>query len=296
MKHLFIINPVAGKGHASSYIPAIHNYFKGKTDEYHIEITKNPGHARDIASWYAGKDEYRMYATGGDGTLNEVLNGMAGSKCSLGILPAGSGNDFLKSIYKGRSYDDILDKTINGIPTPIDCGVVNDRYFINIMSVGLDAEVAYYSSKINKKLHLTGMLLYLLGIAAALIKGKTKFPIKFTFNDTETIETKITLTACTNGKYYGGGFIPVPTTEYNDGILDVCFVEAKSLINILFLIPKYMKGKHTELKGVNFRKIEKMHIESENELKVNIEGELIFANILDIEIKKGFINFIIPAE
>ena len=296
MKHLFIINPVAGKGHASSYIPAIHNHFRGKTEEYHIEITQNPGHAKDIAAWYAEKGNYKIYSAGGDGTLNEVLNGMAGSGCSLGVLPAGSGNDFIKSIYKSRDYGDILEKTINGDVTPIDCGIINERYFINIMSVGLDAEVGYYSGIINKKLHLAGMLSYLLGIVVALIKGKIKFPVKLTFDDSETIKTRIALAACTNGKYYGGGFIPVPTTEFNDGILDVCFVEAKSLPEILYLIPKYMKGKHTKMKGVNFRKIEKMSIESEDELKINVEGELFLAKKADIQIKKGFINFIIPAE
>ena len=296
MKHLFIINPVAGKGHASSYIPAIHNHFRGKTEEYHIEITQNPGHAKDIAAWYAEKGNYKIYSAGGDGTLNEVLNGMAGSGCSLGVLPAGSGNDFIKSIYKSRDYGDILEKTINGDVTPIDCGIINERYFINIMSVGLDAEVGYYSGIINKKLHLAGMLSYLLGIVVALIKGKIKFPVKLTFDDSETVETRIALAACTNGKYYGGGFIPVPTTEFNDGILDVCFVEAKSLPEILYLIPKYMKGKHTKMKGVNFRKIEKMSIESEDELKINVEGELFLAKKADIQIKKGFINFIIPAE
>jgi YegS/Rv2252/BmrU family lipid kinase len=296
MKHLFIINPVAGKGHAGSYIPAIHNHFKGNTEEYHIEITQNPGHAKDIAAWYSERGDYRIYSAGGDGTLNEVLNGMAGSGCSLGVLPAGSGNDFIKSIYKSRDYKDILEKTIGGEATPIDCGIINDRYFINIMSVGLDAEIAYYSGKINKKLHLAGMVSYLMGIVVALIKGKIKFPIKITFDGNEEIETKIALTACTNGRYYGGGFIPVPTTELNDGILDVCFVEAKSLPEILYLIPKYMKGTHVGMKGVNFRKIEKMRIESEEELKINVEGELFFANTVNIEIKKGFVNFIIPAE
>lgn len=296
MKHLFIINPVAGKGHASSYIPAIHNHFKGRTEEYHIEITQNPGHAKDIAAWYAEKGDYRIYAAGGDGTLNEVLNGMAGSGCSLAVLPAGSGNDFIKSIYKSRNYKDILEKTVGGKAAQIDCGIINGRYFINIMSVGLDAEVAYYSSKINQKLHVTGMLSYLLGIAAALIKGKIKFPVKLTFDGDETIDTKIALTACTNGKYYGGGFIPVPTTKYDDGVLDVCFVEAKSLPRILYLIPKYMKGTHINMKGVNFRKVEKMKIESEEELKINIEGELIHAKTVDINIKKGFIKFIIPSD
>lgn len=296
MKHLFIINPVAGKGNARSYIPEIHNYFKGKSDDYSIEVTKSPGHAKEIAAAYSKKGEYRIYATGGDGTLNEVLNGMAGSGCSLGIIPTGSGNDFIKSIYKSREYHDILEKTISGTAVPIDCGLINDRYFINIMSVGLDAEVAYYSAKVNKKLHLRGKLSYYAGIAIALLKGKLKFPLKLTFNDSEIIETEITLTACTNGIYYGGGFMPVPTTKFNDGILDVCFVNKKSIFGILFLIPKYMKGTHIKSKGVNFRQITKLRVESDEELKVNVEGELMFANILDIEIKKSFIKFIIPNE
>ncbi len=296
MKHLFIINPVAGKGNACSYIPAIHNHFKGKTEEYNIEITQKPGHAKDIASFYSKKGDYRIYATGGDGTLNEVLNGMAGSGSSLGVLPAGSGNDFIKTIYKSRNYNDILDKTINASAVPIDCGIINGRYFINIMSVGFDAEVAYYSSKLNKKFHLKGYLSYFAGIATALLKGKLKFPVTLTFDDEEIVETEICLTACTNGKYYGGGFMPVPTTEYDDGILDVCFVEKKSFFGIMFLIPKYMKGKHTKVKGVHFRKVQKLKVESKTELNINLEGELIRAKDVNVEIKKHFINFLIPSE
>ncbi|MBN1622891.1 MAG: diacylglycerol kinase family lipid kinase, partial [Clostridia bacterium] len=193
-----------------------------------------------------------------------------------------------------KDFTDILERTIRGVAKPIDCGLINDRYFINIMSVGLDAEVAYYSSKINKKLHLAGTLSYLIGIVAALVKGKIKFPLKITFDDSETIETEIALTACTNGKYYGGGFIPVPYTEFNDGVLDVCYVEKKSLPAILWLIPKYMKGTHVKMKGVNFKAIEKMKIVSEEELRINIEGELISAKEIDIRVKKSFINFIIP--
>lgn len=296
MKHLFIINPVAGKGNSHSYIPEIHNFFKGKTAEYSIEITKSPGHAKEIAESYSKKGEYRIYAVGGDGTLNEVLNGMAGTDCSLGIIPTGSGNDFIKSIYKSRNYNDILEKTINGTAVPIDCGLANDRYFINIMSVGLDAEVAYYSSKVNKKLHLKGKLSYYAGIVIALLKGKIKFPIKLTFNDSEIVETEIALTACTNGIYYGGGFMPVPTTKFNDGILDVCFVNKKNIFGILFLIPKYMKGTHVNSKGVYFRQISKLRIESDDALRVNVEGELMLGKIWDVEIKKSFIKFIIPSE
>ncbi|MFO7612163.1 MAG: hypothetical protein R6W99_06750, partial [Clostridia bacterium] len=134
------------------------------------------------------------------------------------------------------------------------------------------------------------------GIAAALIKGKLRFPLEISFDGGEAIKTEITLAACTNGKYYGGGFIPVPYTDCSDGILDVCYVNAKRLLAILYLIPKYMKGTHINIKGVNFQKVEKMRIESEVELKINVEGELLFAKNIDIEIKKSFVKFIIPAE
>jgi YegS/Rv2252/BmrU family lipid kinase len=296
MRHLFIINPVAGKGNAMSFIPAIHNHFKNNKDEYYIEITENPGHATDIAAFYAKKGNYRIYSAGGDGTLNEALNGMAGSGCALGVLPAGSGNDFIKSIYKSRDYGDILEKTIVGEAVPVDCGIINGRYFINIMSAGLDAEVAYYAAKANKKFHLRGKLSYFAGIVAALVKGKLKFPLKITLDGSRTIETEITLVAVTNGKYYGGGFMPVPRTEYNDGILDVCLVDAKKLPEILYLLPKYMKGTHVGMKGVNLEKIQKCTIESESELKINIEGELLFMKKAEIEIRRGFVNFIIPRD
>lgn len=296
MKHLFIINPTAGKGDGMSFIPAIHNYFSDNEDEYHIEITKNPGHAKDIAQLYSQKGIYRIYTIGGDGTLNEALNGMAGTQSMLGVLPAGSGNDFIKSIYKSRDYDDILSRTISGKAKPVDCGIINGRYFINIMSVGLDAEVAYYAAKVNKKIPMPGKLSYFCGIVIALFKSKLKFPLKIVINDSDVFESEVILAACTNGKYYGGGFIPVPYTDYSDGVLDLCLVDARNIFSILYMLPKYMKGKHVGMKGFHFKKLQKMFLTSDHEMKINIEGEFIFAKTAELEIRKKFINFIIPNE
>ena len=107
MKHLFIINPFAGKGKTLKYIEQINNAFKKIKDEYFIEITKYPMHASLIAKEYSSKGDFRIYSVGGDGTLNEVLNGMAESNSSLAIIPGGSGNDFIRSIYKKNHMKDI---------------------------------------------------------------------------------------------------------------------------------------------------------------------------------------------
>lgn len=149
MKHLFIINPEAGKGKAIAYVESIKNIFQGMEDEYHIEVTGYPGHATQIVKEYTSKEDYRVYAIGGDGTLNEVLNGIIGSTSSLAVIPAGSGNDFIKNIVSEED-EYILLKTINGKEKYMDLGKVNDRYFINISSVGFDSEVVYNAKSIKK--------------------------------------------------------------------------------------------------------------------------------------------------
>ncbi|WP_187119280.1 diacylglycerol/lipid kinase family protein, partial [Clostridium polynesiense] len=121
MKHLFIINPEAGKGKALGYIEIIHRVFENIKEPYFIEITKYPGHATEIVQKYSLKGEYRVYSIGGDGTLNEVLNGVVGTKSTLAIVPAGSGNDFIKNITSTKD-EDLLYRTVTGEEKYIDLG------------------------------------------------------------------------------------------------------------------------------------------------------------------------------
>ena len=175
MKHLFIINPVAGKGKALEYIPEIKKIFsKRKNEVYFIETTERPGHATELVKSYVGKDTYRVYSIGGDGTLNEVLNGMAGSDSSLAVVPAGSGNDFIKNLENYSDLDTtklaILESLIDGTEKPIDIGKVNNKYFINISSIGFDAEAAYHAAKFKKIPFFSGMMAYIFGALVSLIR------------------------------------------------------------------------------------------------------------------------------
>ena len=149
MKALFIINPVAGKGKSEEIIRSFEPMIKGKLP-YHIELTQNKGEATEIVKRYTSEDDYIVFAVGGDGTVNEVVNGMVGSNSTLAILPTGSGNDFVRSIYDKYTIEELLSDLLDGYDEPIDLIRIDEKYFLNISSVGLDAEVVYNANQYKK--------------------------------------------------------------------------------------------------------------------------------------------------
>jgi YegS/Rv2252/BmrU family lipid kinase len=293
MKHLFIINPTAGKGKSLKLIPEIEKAFKSRKEQYIMEITERPGHATEIARRYVSTDDYRVYSVGGDGTLNEVLNGMAGSSSSLAVIPAGSGNDFIKSI---TTYDDIkklLNQTIDGHEKNIDLGKVNDKYFINIASLGFDAEVVKNTNRVKKLPLISGSVAYVLGILITLYRNK-KENLKISI-DGNTFEQPSLLTAVANGKYYGGGMLAAPAADLNDGKFDIFVVKHLSRLKILELFPKFIKGEHTNLPYVSFFRGSKVEISCDGNISINIDGELGTVRRAVFEIIPNAVKIIVPA-
>lgn len=295
MKHLFIINPISGKKDWKKYIGMIEEYFGGKEEEYIIEVTQYAGHAKELAKRYSSVENYRIYSIGGDGTLNEVVSGMAGTESVLGVLPGGSCNDFLKSL-NSTDYNNIVPRTIEGEVISIDCITTKDNYFINILSVGMDADTAYEAEKIKKKYKTIGMLSYFLGLIVMLVKSRfaPKYYIRITLDDEVITDKPIALCICTNGKYYGGGFSPIPFTQFDDNIIDVCYIEAKSLWDILKIFPKFMKGTHLNEPGVHIHKAKKVKLEGRDEMRINLEGEILSVKEIEFEILPKYIQVIKP--
>lgn len=298
MDHLFIINPVAGHGKPLKLIPEIKKIFSFRNDNYKIEITERPGHATEIAKDYTSKKKYRVYSIGGDGTLNEVLNGVVNSGSSLAVIPAGNGNDFSRNfnldlnVTSKRYGYEILNRTVNGKEEPVDIVKINNRYFINISSVGLDAEVANTTNKLKKTGLLRGSFAYLVGIFATLLKFNSHI-LKVTI-DGQTFEKESLLLAVANGKYYGGGIQPAPDACINDGFLDICFVKKMSVLKIIRLLPLYIKGQHGGLEEVTFYKGKKIEVQNAREMALNIDGEIIMTKEAVYEIIPKGINFVIP--
>jgi YegS/Rv2252/BmrU family lipid kinase len=268
--------------------------------EYKIEITKAPGHGAEIARLASEKGLCRVYSVGGDGTVNEIVNGIAGSTSSLAVIPGGSGNDFVRSIgfrpgrrpLTLRDREDILKRTIDGTERTIDLASVNGRYFINIASVGFDAQVLKNTLKLKGKPGVSGSMAYVLGIFTTISDCKN-YEFVLDIDGREIRRTSL-LTAVANGRYYGGGMQPAPEAVIDDGRLDICLVGRQTRLRILRLFPKYMKGRHGSIKGVEFFTGSRITITSDSSLPLNIDGEVLETNRAEFEIFPGAIRVVFP--
>ncbi|HEX2926621.1 MAG TPA: diacylglycerol kinase family protein, partial [Ruminiclostridium sp.] len=265
-----------------------------ENDDFIIEITKYPGHAAEIARAHSVAGECRVYSIGGDGTVNEIVNGIAGTSSALGVIPTGSGNDFIRSLHSETDVRKVIAGTIAGIEKSIDLARVNDKYFVNISSIGFDANVVFNAIKFKKKPGITGSMAYLLSIIYTVFKHKI-CNIKVDI-DGEQIRIRALLAAIANGKYYGGGMIPAPEAVIDDGLLDICLVSEVSRVKILNLFPKYMKGEHGVIKQVSFHRGRKIRIEGDEDLCLNIDGEIVSARTIDYEVIEAGIKVIMPVK
>lgn len=291
MKHVFIVNPTSGKGYAKKLIPVISKICTHENINYIIEITKYPGHATEIAKNYSLEENVRFYAVGGDGTLNEVLNGMLYSSCSLAVIPAGSGNDFIKTVYSPLTIDKLIMDLINGETKLINIGKINNKHFINISSIGIDAEITYNAKIFKKNPLIPSKLSYLFSIFTTLIKYSS-YNLEIYIDDIY-IKDKILLIAIGNGKYYGGGMKVLPNANPFNNNFDICVVKSMSKLNILRLFPVLIKGNHERLKNyVTFYKGSNILIHSKENVKINVDGEIFENTNIKFEIVEKKVNFV----
>lgn len=292
MKILFIANPVAGKGKVLKIVPKIINVMSHIDNvEYNVIYSERAGHATEIAA--AGvKDGYDIiFAVGGDGTVNEVVNGLVNSSSALGIIPGGSGNDFARSLNISGDIEEIIKGSICGDRKDVDIGLVNGRYFVNISSVGFDADVTL-SAKKARRFFLSGSVAYIAGLIITIFFRKPS-KVRIKLNGME-IRRVILLTVVANGKFYGGGMLPAPDAVVDDGLFDICVIDNLSKIKLFALFPKYIKGTHGELKEVTFYKGQHVEIDSEEPISINIDGEISKGNKLDFKILKKALTVAVP--
>ena len=271
MRYIFIVNPTSGNYNGIKVGNVIKEYCDSIQVNYELIYTKGKNDATKIALNYKDKDNTVIYSVGGDGTLNEVVNGLIDSKASLSLIPAGTGNDFYRSIK-----DYVGDK--------IDVGKVNDRYFINIASIGLDAEVAYRANKL-KSFHLPKKLIYLISLI------KTFFIYRGIKVKIDGKEKEITIFTVCNAKYYGGGFKIAPNAKINNGVFDVVDIKSISKFKILTILTKLINAKHTKSKYVDICNKDSISIKSDNPILCNIDGEVMIDTKFDFHLEKSAIKY-----
>lgn len=294
MKHLFIINPVAGKGHAVKYTEQIQGLFKDTKEEYEIIVTKGPGDATKVVQAKTEKEPFIVYSIGGDGTLNEVLNGIANTKSVLAVIPSGSGNDFARTIYDNKEFNlKTFESIIKGKDIDIDLGLINDRYFLNISSIGVDAAIAEGAIVFKKNKFISGSLSYLL----SLIKTVSTFKA---LNVTYIIDEKefnedLYLVAAANGSFYGGGIKIAPFADIGDGLLDIYVIRKPKFFKLFSYVIKVLKGEDiSTLEEVRYLKGKNIKLESKKEIAVNIDGEIIISKEIDFKILPKSIKLRVP--
>ena len=270
MKHIFIVNPISGKGKTLKAVDRIKKVCEEENLDYEIYFTEYPKDATKIARKYRFTKNI-IYSVGGDGTLNEVLNGIVGTKNLLGVIPAGSGNDFYKTLSK-----------IDEEYPVIDIGKVNDRYFINIISIGIDAEVANNVSLMKKRKVPTNQI-YNASLIYTFFKYKYK-DIELSIDEKEQKKGKCTILTIWNGQFYGGGYKIAPSAKLTDGYFDVYYVEKVNKPQLPSLINMLKQGIHEKHNKVHKSQATKIKFKCDKELVCNIDGEIMTAKKFNVKI------------
>lgn len=287
---LFIVNPVAGKGKALDIVPNVERICKQYNCSYDMRYTEGPRDAEKIAREAEKQDYERIIVIAGDGTLNEAINGLEDMKAAVGVIPGGSGNDFLRTINPHTDIDEIIYDNIFGDIIEVDLAACNNRKYVNIASVGLDAEIVGGLPAMKK--FFSGSQAYFASVIKTLFTySGQKMHISI---DGKEIEKEVLLSAIANGKYYGGGIMPAPDADIQDKLLDVCIVDKFPLIKEFMLLPRYMKGRHKGLDGVSFKRGKRIEISSPKMMTVNFDGEVFRDNKVTFELLDKPIRIIVP--
>ena len=295
MIHLFIINPAAGsRDRTADYTAKIEEICEARGITYRIEVSTAPGDCERIARKAAESgEEYRIYACGGDGTLNEVASGAAGfDNVAVTVFSGGSGNDFVKIFSDPQAFFD-LEKLLDCEETTFDLIRCNDDYSLNICSVGLDARIGTDVSNYKRLPLLHGFKAYVASTVVNVIKGISEHYVVRIAG--EEIDARQTMICICNGRFYGGGFNPVPEADPADGMLDILLVKHVSRLQVPTVIGKYKNGRYKELpKLIRHFKTDRLEILCDKPTVINLDGELRRAETVNVRIADEKLRFFYP--
>ena len=298
MRHLFIINPNAGKRDSTGrLLDRIHRVFPG--DEAEIVITQAAGEGRQAARQAAETGEpVRIYACGGDGTLNEVVNGAAGyPNAAVTNVPKGTGNDFLRIFGPdaSRRFTDLA-ALREGTQAALDLMDCNGLLGIGVACAGVDARIAADVSRYKALPLVRGTGAYVLSLVVnVLFKGITR-PMAVEMGPVR-YQGEVSILCVCNGRYYGGGFMPVGEAQPDDGVLDMLLVPAVSRRTFFRLVGRYAKGDYRAFPQlIRDHHGSRVTFSSQQELVAVVDGEVLRARQFTIALSPQKINFFYPSD
>ncbi len=298
MKHLFIVNPAAGGKDKTEFVrEKAAECFAGRDAEYQVYATKAPMDARDEIVRQAKEHEsLRVYACGGDGTLNECVCGVyEAGNAQLTVFPTGTGNDFIKIFgEESRRFFD-LRELVDGEERAIDLMLCNGRPSINICSVGVDARIGVDVHKYSSLPLVGGATGYVVSTLVNFVRGISQRATVYCGG--QVFDGELALACACNGRYYGGGFNPVPDARPDDGLVDFLIIPRVSRATFVMLVGQYAKGKYASYpKLIRHFRAREITIEADEEFVINIDGEAAFARRAEISLLPGAVPFIFPSQ
>ncbi|MBP3369123.1 MAG: hypothetical protein J6L85_00085 [Clostridia bacterium] len=306
MKYCFIINPLAGKGKkvgeivesikaAAKKVNALYDIFISEG----VEATKEYIHSASANA----DDETEFIACGGDGTLCETILSVMSlpneqrEKVSVGVVPMGTGNDFVSNFENKNKFFDI-EAQLDPSPYEIDLIKCNDVYAVNMVNVGFDSHVVCQKEKIGRKKWVPGKMAYIFSLVLTLIK-KPWINASISRDGGEAEHRELLLTTMANGAFCGGGFHSNPKASLTDGQIDLLTVKNVGRIKFLLLVSKYKNGTHLgeELSHIIGNcKCDTVDVCFDKETPISVDGEIIRSTELHLSVEKGALRFMLPRE
>ena len=293
---VFIINPAAGNGYAKTLKPSIEEMIRKYSVDGVVLFSEKAGHAAELAKFYAANGTKYIVGVGGDGTFNEIASALLHEKnITLGIIPAGTGNDFIQILgFPGHFEENDWKTLFEANTAAMDVGLCNELHFFNGMGLGFDAQVAAENYTEPGEVKKGGKNKYIYHIIKTLLFYNEK---KMTVLSAESNhETDCFINTVSIGRRFAGSFFLTPKAIANDGLLDICMIEKLSLYERFMILPKVPKGTHLQNKKVKYFQTGRTEIEFSQEVPFHLDGELHLAKHFEISILPAALNIIYNPE
>jgi YegS/Rv2252/BmrU family lipid kinase len=300
MKHIYLINPAAGRSDSTELLTEqIRTAYGDGADDAVIYRTTGVGDATRFVREYCTEhpdEEVRFYACGGDGTFNEVAAGAQGfAHAAVGLIPVGTGNDFMRNFVGGEQFMNVSAQK-EGEVMELDLIRCNEYYGVNLLNTGFDCEVVVKTSEIKRSRLVPKGMAYGMGVAIELIR-KPGVTVELSLDGGKPVKKELLLCAVGNGARYGGGFTPLPFASLRDGLLDICIVKNVSRLTFVKLVGTYKKGTHIIPQNAHileYLRARRVHMKFEAPQNVCMDGEVRQMQECDIEVIPGGLRFVLP--
>ena len=292
-RYFLIVNLIAGQGRCKRTFPSVRARLDRLHVDYDLHYTNEPHEATDVARMGIEAGFTHIVAMGGDGTINEVANGMVGADVTLAVIPAGKGNDFVRMLEIPPDPLDAVNLLLGGTERRIDlCRVANAHHFVNGLGIGIDAQVARDVLRMER---IRGAAAYIYAAVKEVFRFPA-FPGRLQFEDHVEELTCISL-GVANGRYAGGGFKLAPRADVADGALDIVAIGDFPRLVRLVRLPQARAGTHLRLSQVRYRQASSVVISSQARLVAHLDGEpfALPRDAFSVEVVPDALRVLVPA-